>query len=93
MTAGTSGDVSNLDIEEVGLSPGHAYTVLGVHELDGPRGKEKVVRLRNPWGNGEWNGDWSDSSSTWNSATKLKVSHIKKDDGDFYMSYNDFIKY
>ena len=93
MTAGTSGDVSNLDIEEVGLSPGHAYTVLGVHELDGPRGKEKVVRLRNPWGNGEWNGDWSDSSSKWNSATKLKVSHIKKDDGDFYMSYNDFIKY
>ena len=93
MTAGTSGDVSNLDIEEVGLSPGHAYTVLGVHELDGPRGKEKVVRLRNPWGNGEWNGDWSDSSSKWNSATKLKVSHIKKDDGDFYMSYNDFINY
>ena len=93
MTAGTSGDVSNLDIEEVGLSPGHAYTVLGIHELDGPRGREKVVRLRNPWGNGEWNGDWSDSSSKWNSAQKLKVSHIKKDDGDFYMGFNDFIKY
>jgi len=93
MTAGTSGDVSNLDIEEVGLSPGHAYTVLGVHELEGPRGKEKVVRLRNPWGNGEWNGDWSDSSSKWSSSTKLKMSHIKKDDGDFYMGYNDFIKY
>ena len=63
MTAGTSGDVSNLDIEEMGLSPGHAYTVLGVDELEGSRGKEKVVRLRNPWGNGEWNGDWCDSSS------------------------------
>ena len=93
MTAGTSGDVSNLDIEEAGLSPGHAYTVLGVHELDGPRGKEKVVRLRNPWGNGEWNGDWSDSSSKWTSATKTKMSLIKRDDGDFYMGYNDFLKY
>ena len=93
MTAGTSGDVSNLDIEEAGLSPGHAYTVLGVHELDGPRGKEKVVRLRNPWGNGEWNGDWSDSSSKWTTATKNKMSFIKRDDGDFYMGYNDFIKY
>ena len=93
MTAGTSGDVSNLDIEEVGLSPGHAYTVLGVHELDGPRGKEKVVRLRNPWGNGEWNGDWSDSSSKWTSSLKTKMSVIKRDDGDFYMGYNDFIKY
>ena len=28
MTAGTSGDVSNLDLEEVGLSPGHAYSFL-----------------------------------------------------------------
>jgi hypothetical protein len=93
MTAGTSGDVSNLDIEEVGLSPGHAYTVLGVHEIEGSRGKEKVVRLRNPWGNGEWNGDWSDSSSKWTSAAKLKMSLIKRDDGDFYMGYNDFIKY
>ena len=93
MTAGTSGDVSNLNIEEVGLSPGHAYTVLGVHELDGSRGREKVVRLRNPWGNGEWNGDWSDSSSKWTSSLKNKMSMIKKDDGDFYMGFNDFIKY
>ena len=93
MTAGTSGDVSNLDIEEVGLSPGHAYTVLGVHELEGSRGKEKVVRLRNPWGNGEWNGDWSDSSSKWTTALKNKMNLSKKDDGDFYMSFNDFTKY
>ena len=93
MTAGTSGDVSNLDIEEVGLSPGHAYTVLGVYELDGSRGKEKIVRLRNPWGNGEWNGDWSDSSSKWTSALKNKMNLSKKDDGDFYMSFNDFTKY
>ena len=93
MTAGTSGDVSNLDIEEVGLSPGHAYTVLGVHELKGPRGMEKVVRLRNPWGNGEWNGSWSDSSSKWTSETRKIQSHIKRDDGDFYMGYDDFLKY
>ena len=93
MTAGTSGDVSNLDIEEMGLSPGHAYTVLGVDEFEGSRGKEKVVRLRNPWGNGEWNGDWCDSSSKWTTALKNKVGLTKKDDGDFYMSFNDFTTY
>ena len=57
MTAGTSGDVYNLPIEEMGLSPGHVYTVLDLHEING----EKVMRLRNPWGNGEYFGDWSDS--------------------------------
>ena len=58
MTAGTSG---NDDVEEVGLSPGYAFTVLGIYEIKG----EKVIRLGNPWGEGEFNGDWSDYSSKW----------------------------
>ena len=89
MTAGTSGDVLNLPIEEMGLSPGHAYTVLDLHEING----EKVVRLRNPWGNGEYSGDWSDSSKKWTEELKKKYGLIKKNDGDFFMSYNDFLKF
>ena len=49
--------------------------------------------MRNPWGNGEWNGDWSDSSPKWTSQLKNKMQLSKKDDGDFYMSFNDFITY
>lgn len=26
---------------------------------------EKLVKLRNPWGKGEWKGDWSDESYKW----------------------------
>ena len=89
MTAGTSADVYNLPIEEMGLSPGHAYTLLDLHEING----EKVIRLRNPWGNGEYSGDWSDSSKKWTSELKKKYGLINKNDGDFFMSYNDFLKY
>ena len=89
MTAGTSGDVYNLPIEEMGLSPGHAYTVLDLHEING----EKVMRLRNPWGNGEYSGDWSDSSKKWTAELKKKYGLVNKDDGDFYMSYDDYLKY
>ena len=93
MTAGTSVDIFNLDIEGVGLSPGHAYTVLGVMEIDTGKGIEKVVRLRNPYGNGEFNGDWSDYSKKWTPELRKKYNVIQKDDGDFYMGYDDFLTY
>jgi hypothetical protein len=94
MTAGTSGDVSNLDIEEVGLSPGHAYSFLNVYKVNTDKGVERVVKLRNPWGNGEYNGAWSDSSKKWTASTKQQCGYKdNSDDGVFYMSYDDFIKY
>ena len=89
MTAGTSADVYNLPIEEMGLSPGHAYTVLDLHVING----EKVVRLRNPWGNGEYSGDWSDSSKKWTTELKKKYGLTKKNDGDFFMGYDDYLKF
>ena len=86
MTAGTS---ASEDVEDVGLSPGHAFTVLGVHEIKG----EKVIRLRNPWGEGEFNGDWSDYSSKWTEPLKEQFHYYEKEDGDFFMGYKDFLIY
>ena len=56
--------------------------------------KIKLVKLRNPWGEKEFVGDWSDKSSKWTNEIKKKVNFEEaKDDGIFYMSYDDFIKY
>ena len=93
MTAGTSGDTYNLDLEDKGLVPGHAYTCLGVKEVTTNSGKVKLVHLRNPWGNGEWSGDWCDSSRKWTPALKAECEVEKTDDGSFWMSYKDFLIY
>jgi hypothetical protein len=45
---------------EKGLVDGHAYTVTGTAVLTVHGKKVPVVRVRNPWGNHEWNGPWSD---------------------------------
>ena len=89
MTAGTTKNTNNFKLEKIGLTPGHAYTVLGILAI----AKEKVVKLRNPWGNFEFSGDWSDYSSKWTEELKKKYEFNKKNDGVFYMSYNDFLKY
>ena len=49
--------------------------------------------MRNPWREGEFNGDWSDTSSKWDKKLKKEFNCYEKDDGDFFMGYKDFLKY
>ena len=47
--------------------------------------------MRNPWGNFEWHGDWSDRDTiNWTSELKSKLDFQNKNDGSFWMSWNDF---
>ncbi|XP_070772478.1 calpain-2 catalytic subunit-like [Enoplosus armatus] len=76
------------------LVKGHAYSVTGAEEVNF-RGKlVQLVRVRNPWGQVEWTGPWSDGSGEWNSVSedeKSKLNHVAED-GEFWMSYSDFIR-
>jgi len=73
----------------VGLIEGHAYSLIGVMELE----KDRCIRLRNPWGNLEWNGAWSDKDPRWTPALRKKADLPDEDDGSFFMKIEDFIKY
>ena len=73
-----------------GLYSGHAYTLLNAVEVNTRTGNDQLVQIRNPWGEYEWNGDWSDKSTRWTSELRSQVGHIDADDGTFFMSINDF---
>ncbi|KAE9029088.1 hypothetical protein PF011_g1266 [Phytophthora fragariae] len=46
-----------------GLYFKHAYALVDVAEIKTAKGESvRLVKLRNPWGMGEWTGPWSDSS-------------------------------
>ncbi|KAM6961354.1 calpain-3 [Aplochiton taeniatus] len=81
-----------------GLVKGHAYSVTAVDECKQQEKKEskvRLVRLRNPWGQVEWNGPWSDNSKEWGSLSKGekdKLQHQNAEDGEFWMSFEDFRK-
>ncbi|CAK9056454.1 unnamed protein product [Durusdinium trenchii] len=84
----TKGDKSKTPLS--GLIPGHAYTLLSAHEAKGVR----LLKLRNPWGDHEWTGDWSDKSSLWTQPMK-DAFHPSFDanDGEFWMCERDFLSH
>jgi len=54
---------SSADIEAklvTGLVKGHAYSITGVEQVQSKGKSVALVRIRNPWGQKEWIGDWSD---------------------------------
>ena len=54
----------------LGIVEGHAYSILDSREVQTETGVERIIKIRNPWGSYEWNGDWSDKSSKWTSDLK-----------------------
>ncbi|KAG8001752.1 Calpain-5 [Nibea albiflora] len=79
---------------DCGLVKGHAYAVTDVRKVRLGHGllayfksdKLNMIRMRNPWGQREWNGAWSDSKSE-----REKIGVVVQDDGEFWMTFDDFI--
>ncbi|CAE7760645.1 Capn15 [Symbiodinium pilosum] len=95
----------NPELREVGLCGNHAYSILDVRELYDQRfvGKElgyggaqqdglvRLLRIRNPHGMGEWNGEWSDRSTEWTDSLSSALGCTGVDDGTFWMDYTHFL--
>jgi calpain-15 len=77
----------------LGIVYGHAYSILDCAVVKGPRGNDRIVQVRNPWGKFEWTGDWGDRSALWTEDIKKQVNFKDAEDGEFWMSVRDFVKY
>jgi len=91
---GTKADPHATDL---GILVNHAYTLLDVREVGEPykdSSKARLLKLRNPWGDGEWKGPWSDNDGMWRTplgARALRTLGVTfDDDGTFWLSWEDF---
>jgi len=84
--------------KEQGLVPGHAFSLLQVDSVRMDWESDeylRMVQVRNPWGTGEWKGNWSDSSKLWDQHPYVKraLKFTNRDDGSYWMQWEDFCKY
>jgi hypothetical protein len=84
------GAANNRTFKIKGIEDNHAYGVLSFHT---PPGCDRLVKLRNPWGCGEWEGAWGAQAprrAQVSDATKKAIGFEKVEDGVFFMSIEDF---
>ena len=107
MTAGSDDLSGGSDayIPKIGICGSHAYSLLAVYQLkqqgntyrrvsEGQNYTERLVKLRNPWGQGEWKGEWADDDPKWTSTLKRDLGFTGvKEDGIFFMTWDQFLVY
>uniref|UniRef100_A0A3Q2NV12 Calpain-2 catalytic subunit n=1 Tax=Fundulus heteroclitus TaxID=8078 RepID=A0A3Q2NV12_FUNHE len=74
------------------LVKGHAYSVTGADQVEYQGDTVQLIRIRNPWGQVEWTGQWSDNSYEWSSVSSEDRERLtnRSEDGEFWMSFSDF---
>ena len=71
-----------------GIEDDHAYSLLRAVDYDGNR----LCQVKNPWGETEWNGPWSDGSKEWTPEAMKALEYKFGNDGIFWMPYADFLR-
>jgi hypothetical protein len=83
-------------LKSVGLLENHSFSLVSAFERKVGNETLKLMKMRNPFGEGEWNGDWSDKSPKWTDAAKKAFPEFDAkggDDGIFWIDFDNFCKY
>lgn len=87
LTAGSDGSY-DMHTSPRGIVQGHAYSIMQVRTLPGGL---RLLKLRNPWGCGEWRGDFGNGSRCWTPELRAKLRYAGENDGVIWMPFRDFM--
>ncbi|XP_069787116.1 calpain-2 catalytic subunit-like [Narcine bancroftii] len=75
------------------LVKGHAYSLTGAEIVNYQDDEEQLVRIRNPWGQVEWTGSWSDNAPEWGCIPDEEKDRLcdRSEDGEFWMAFSEFL--
>ncbi|KAL9104248.1 MAG: hypothetical protein Q9163_000796 [Psora crenata] len=81
-------DLASQNDARSGIIRQHAYSIMDAVEIEGQR----LLKVGNPWGKDEWRGAWSDGSEQWTPEWMERLNHRFRDDGMFWISYDDLLR-
>jgi len=76
-------------VSKQGLLGGHAYTVTGARQL---QEDQRLVRVRNPWGQTEWTGAFSKRWILNSGLNRATQNLLSTGGGEFWIPFKDYLK-
>lgn len=71
-----------------GIYFGHSYGIVTAQEITDSKGeKVRLVKLRNPWINEKWTGEWSNGSENWTDELRSRLNYpkVEQEGNEFWM--------
>lgn len=81
------------DQVENGLNGAHYYTLINTYELNVDYTRKRVLKLRDPWQDTNWKGEWSDNWPGWTPEIKKLLGFDYRDKNVFYISFEEFLRW
>lgn len=77
-----------------GIYYGHTYAIVTIKELEqsNEEGKVRLVKLRNPWINEKWTGDWCFDSENWTEELRDELNY-HKEGNEFWIPLRNLMYY
>ena len=74
-----------------GIWNNHSYGIMDIRDTKNLR----LIRIRNPWGEGEWKGTFGDEDEEWDKHRGLKdeLNYEFGKDGTWWMAFEDWVKH
>jgi hypothetical protein len=85
------------ETNDKGVVKMHAYSIMQATEIKIPEDNKtyRLIKIRNPWGNAAWKGEFCDKHKSWTPGLKsaLKVEPwLQAEEGIFWMTPEDFVQ-
>ena len=81
------------DENEINKEQTYCYAILDTQEVKAIKGAERIIKLRDPWKQKTWSGEWSAQSNKWTPALIKKLNPEGLTDEVFWIGINDFVKH
>lgn len=81
------------DQVDFGLVGAHYYSVIETFQLTTEYGNKRILKVRDPWQDTRWKGEWSDNWPSWTAELKKIVGFDYRDKNVFFISFEEFIRW